>query len=207
MKSTLIIKSGKFDKTIGDVVESLAAGKNNRKAIDSELNRATAEVVKAVVSHPVSTELLKGPKQEKDGNSVSGYGNLFSFIGFDKDDRPIKDIVDAIEDNKFRISAVTRAGTVTTMKISSPKMTEVWRRTPMPWLSGESWVRGIEEKGISGLGYYLNTKWDRGKSGWGVQVKVRVGDEDRVAPREYVAAIIRDTVKDITNRITKDIIS
>lgn len=212
MKSTLKINVGKFNETVGKAVFSLAAGSGNRRKIDSELYRATSEVVDDVVAHPVSVEILKGPMQEKKGNPVSGYGNLFSFIGFPASATPIADIVRTIYETQFKVSAVTRAGTVTTMKISSPKMSEIWRKTPMPWLDGESWVRGIEEKGISGLGHYLNTRWEgregRESSGWGVQIKAKLDKRsDRVEPREYVAHIIEEAVKGITKRITQDIIS
>lgn len=207
MKSTLKINAEKFSKTVGDAVYSLAASSGNRRRIDSELNRATAEVVKKVIDHPISQEILGGPEvRNNPSGTLGGYGGLFSFIGFSADATPIADIVGVIDAEGFRIGGVRRAGNVTTMDIASPKMTEIWRNTPIPWQDGESWVRGVEEKGISGLGQYLNTRWD-GRSGWGVQIKTKVRSQTRSSPQAYVAEIIKDSVKGIVNRITQDIIS
>ena len=43
----------------------------------------------------------------------------------------------------------------------------------MPWVSGRSWAEGVE-KGISGLGNYINRMTLSGRSGQGIQTKNKV---------------------------------
>ena len=54
--------------------------------------------------------------------------------------------------------------------VDNPNIKELGAVTPMPWASGRSWVEGVE-RGMSGLGRYLDTKSVYSRSGGGIQSK------------------------------------
>ena len=67
----------------------------------------------------------------------------------------------------------------------------------MPWAPGLSWAEGIE-KGISGLGNFLNKKTSKSRSGQGIQIdfSVRGGT---FSTTSYMTKILEDFVSALTS--------
>ena len=55
-----------------------------------------------------------------------------------------------------------------------PTLEEIFAATPLPWAIGRSWARSME-RGLSGLGYFLNNSRKAGsRSGGGIQVRSKL---------------------------------
>ena len=131
-----------------------------RKAIEIRLrplfNQLRNDMIEEFLNHPVTEEIALGPKLNWGSPLLGGYGDLFSFIGFDKGDDPIKPVVELFRG--LRLFSVTSKGLDHKFEVRFfPTMEDVESVTPMPWAEGRSWASGIEH-GISGLGSYLNTE-------------------------------------------------
>jgi hypothetical protein len=163
------------------------AGKINKKAIQKAIftNSAIKKIVRNIVeeelekekalfradfeSHPVTQELDGGENASNSSGTLGGYGNLFSFLGFDRGENPtapVKTLIQKISldrnvqgsSNGFRI------------KINIPSKEEFATVSPLPWEGGRSWLLDIE-RGISGLGAYLYGRFNASRSGGGIQIK------------------------------------
>jgi len=56
-----------------------------------------------------------------------------------------------------------------------PSIEEIYSLTPIPWMTGKSWAKSLEEGGLTNLGQYLfsSTGFGQSSSGTGIQVKNR----------------------------------
>jgi hypothetical protein len=169
--------------------------KQNRKAFQQRIiaafEKMKKEMLEEFLAHPVSVEILGGPNAENTSETLGGYGNLFSFIGFDEGDSPLQTIIDLIESSKIEDSRDTESGFL--MKIFIPSKEDIFSATPMPWASGRSWAEGIE-RGISGFGYYLNTDSNSSRSSAGIQAQsvIRRG---KFKNTPYISALINKYTK------------
>ncbi len=163
------------------------AGKINKKVIQKAIfdnpsvKRAVRDIVEKEVekqkalfkadfeSHPVTQELENGENSSNISGTLGGYGNLFSFLGFDRGANPtfpVKVLIQKIildrnvqeNGNSFRI------------KINIPSKEEFAAVARLPWEGGRSWLLDIE-RGISGLGAYLYGRFNVSRSGSGIQSK------------------------------------
>jgi len=157
------------------------------RSINSQLQREIGAKVEAIVikefeaikrqmidefeNHLITREIEAGESSSNISGTLSGYGNLFTFIGFQEGDSPLSEVRRRLEATSIRKTSY-RAGKwefITT----EPTKEELFSMTPLPWASGRSWIDGIET-GLSGLGYYL---YIRGKdlkgsrSGPAIQLK------------------------------------
>ena len=142
-------------------------------------------------SHPITRELEAGASSSNMSGTLNGYGNLFSFIGFESNRNPISELRSVIK-SMLRMSrrAKVRQGR-THFDVTIPDMKVIMSATPMPWEHGRSWVRGIE-RGISGFGYYMNTTSKKfSRSGAGIQIdeKLRPGS---YIPTRYMSEMLRN---------------
>lgn len=140
-------------------------------------------------AHPVTKELKAGPDAENSSKTLGGYGNLFSFIGFNKGDDPIS-VLREILNFPVKISrkptSKTRRGY--SFKVDVPTSREIEAETPLPYEPSRSWVRGIE-RGISGIGYYIYRKIHGSRSGSGAQSKKQLRG-GRFGNRSYLSKIL-----------------
>lgn len=157
------------------------------RSINSQLQREIGAKVEAIVikefeaikqqmidefeNHLITREIEAGESSSNISGTLSGYGNLFTFIGFQEGDNPLSEVRRRLEATTIRKTSY-RGGKwefITT----EPTKEELFAMTPLPWASGRSWMDGIET-GLSGLGYYL---YIRGKdlkgsrSGPAIQLK------------------------------------
>jgi hypothetical protein len=157
-----------------------------QKKISAAFEKIKQEMIDEFLSHSVSVEILAGLDAENSSNTLGGYGNLFSFIGFDKNSTPLEPILQLLQASKIEYGRDTQNGFLTTIYI--PSAEKIFAETPMPWATGRSWAEGIE-RGISGFGQYLNTASRNSRSGEGVEADhaIRGG---KFKNTSYISALI-----------------
>ena len=126
-------------------------------------------------SHPVSVEIQQGPSAENISGTLGGYGNLFTFIGFDQKSNPVQNVSHLIKlITKFKTIRPSKNKNSLEIIVSVPTLEDFGASTPLPWESGRSWVIGIE-RGISGFGSYMYEKrhgQEYSRSGAAFQAKI-----------------------------------
>ena len=130
------------------------------QAFKPKLERAKREAlgdfIREFHAHPVTHEIEGGPNAANISGTLGGYGNLFSFIGFEGGDNPIAVVQNYITDqvsSAIRIQHA-RGSKRWHLTVRTPSLEGLEAITPMPWAPGRSWLMGIHI-GISGLGNYL----------------------------------------------------
>lgn len=142
-----------------------------RKELEPNIDRIQDKLIKDFNSHAVTLELKNGASTTNISNTLGGYGNLFSFIGFDSGEDPTSVIEELLSQKMtFKVRAIASGRFKITIFV--PSKDEIFSMTPLPWASGASWAEGIE-KGISNLGSYLysSSGFKESNSGTGVQIK------------------------------------
>ena len=163
------------------------AGKINKKLIQKQIfnNRAVKKMVRDIVqkevekekalfqqdfeSHPVTQELDGGENASNISGTLGGYGNLFSFLGFNQGTNPTAPV-------KFLIQRITldrniqATGNGFKVRVNVPSKEEFGAVSRLQFEGGSSWLLDIE-RGISGLGAYLYGRFASSRSGTGIQSK------------------------------------
>jgi len=156
------------------------------------------EYMNEIENHPVSKELESGPDGENISNTLNGKENLFAFIGFDSEDKPVEDLKDLIKQNTFldKKSTFDKKTFQLKFNVFTPSLEEIKSQTPLPFERGRSWVKGVED-GISGFGYYVyGLVFPTSRSGRGIQSKNKV----RVAaykPVKYMTELYTKFIKNL----------
>tara|TARA_R100000808_G_scaffold12887_1_gene31794 strand:+ start:6830 stop:7423 length:594 start_codon:yes stop_codon:yes gene_type:complete len=190
----------------------MAKGKINSKSINEKLsknrkvrqaarakaqerfNKAKAKAVASFKSHPVTKEIQAGPTSSNSTNTLRGYGNLFSYIGFPVGADPIGPVVSMME-NVFKLGkrakkiSVAQRNIKFSYAVTYPDMTDFESVSSMPW-EGGSWISGIE-KGISGYSNYMYKKSNVSRSGSAFQAPKRIRSGSFKA-MDYVSQIIKE---------------
>jgi hypothetical protein len=163
------------------------AGKINKKAIEKAIftNRAVKKMVRNIVqkevekekilfradfeSHPVTQELDGGETASNNSGTLGGYGNLFSFLGFNNGANPTAPVKTLIQKIALDRNVQSSSNTFK-FKVNIPSKEDFAAVSQMPWEGGRSWLLDIE-RGISGLGAYLYGRFKSSRSGTGIQNK------------------------------------
>lgn len=179
------------------IVESKPITFAIRKAIEIRLrplfNQIRQEMIDEFTNHPVTQEIDMGPKLGWNSPFLGGKGDLFSFIGFDRDDNPTEPIKKMLRGLRF--FTVFSKGLDHKFEVRFfPTIDDIAAATPMPWAPNRSWAKGIES-GISGLGSYLNKEHPASRSSAGIQAKDKNGKPLRVRsgqfrPTKYMSEIL-----------------
>lgn len=166
----------------------------NRKneEIKNKIEKIKKNFIQEFKDHPITVEIMAGPMAENISGTLNGNGNLFSFIGFEKDSDPIQPIINVLNSLEIKIR---KSNDNVFIYIKFPTPEDIWEVTPMPWQSGRSWAKGIES-GISGLNYYLF--YDKPKkiidivsrSGTAVQSSKR-NNLGRYIPTKYISDLLK----------------
>jgi len=179
-------------------------GREVRKYVLPIIEEAQEKLIKDFYSHSVTKEIEAGPTASNSSGTLNGYGNLFSFIGFDRGEDPIAAIGEVI---KQKLSVTVRAISSGRFRISianPPSKEELFSVSQIPWASGSSWAEGIE-KGLSNLGSFLyKERGIRGssagsfsRSGTGIQIKNNLRSASfRTQP--YISKLVDKFYKDVT---------
>ena len=143
-----------------------------RKVIEPKIEERQRNLSQKFAAHPITIELNAGPRASNTSGTLGGYGNLFSFIGFRAGERPTEVISKIFKEKiKFKVRrAGARGKYLVTFFI--PDIQEIYGLTPIPWLTGKSWVQGVET-GLTNLGQYVYSAAGFGSSisGTGIQAK------------------------------------
>lgn len=137
--------------------------------ISKKIKNLFNEMVTEFMAHPITREINAGPTSFNISGTLGGYGNLFTFIGFNNSDKPIEPIVKLLQQSNYRFTNFNNYGAFEII-IEIPSAEQIFRATPLPWAPGISWAQRIEV-GLSGLGGYMNTTSDSSRSGAGIQTK------------------------------------
>ena len=149
-------------------------------------------------NHPVTKELKQGPSGINVSGTLGGIGNLFSFIGFYSGDRPTDEVREKLKgyldvvgvQRKIRGN---RGVSSYRYSLTFPTISSFDSVSQMPWESGNSWVRGVEN-GISGFSNYMYLNYgegrlERSRSGTAVQTKKNV-NVGIFRPTKYITEIL-----------------
>lgn len=138
----------------------------------------------------ITQEILSGPLAENISNTLDGYGNLFSFIGFNSSEpNPILNFEEFLNKNITFQSTVRRDKTWY-FKVNTPNEKEIADNSQMIWET-DSWVLGIED-GISGLSHYMYKHWANGYSKEGFQLPYENQDELNFSTKPYLRQMLKD---------------
>lgn len=182
--SRLVIPASTLKSASVQAIAALAP--SIESGIEDVVDEIKKQMINEFMDHPVTEEILNGYNASNSSGTLGGYGNLFSFIGFEENDSPILPILDILGRVEVRVSKNT-SSPIVVATIFMPTAKDIFQITPMPWASGRSWARGIES-GISGLGHYINA-YGSGRSGSGIQTenKMRSG---RFNATPYISSLI-----------------
>jgi hypothetical protein len=190
-----------------------------RNKAEVKLGKAIKEFTRNVRDHPVSKEIDGGPEEENLSGTLGGYGNLFSYIGFDDGSDPVGEVLDLILQHRLAAAASSRIIPAPTVgargfwKIRSATLEFSWRvvgmdksklftatRSAVPWM-GKSWLKGIES-GISGLGAYLYVEdgnFRNSRSGTAVQTQTRLRSGG-YRPVSYISALYNEFSRNLKGK-------
>ena len=189
-----------FNQVKQEIASSYEAALKKEAVIFAQeiLKENLNQYINEIQDHPVSKELDGGPDAENISNTLNGKENLFAFIGFDSEDKPVDDLTDLIKQNTFldKNSTFDRKTFQLKFNVFTPSLDEIKSQTPLPFERGRSWIKGVED-GISGFGYYVyGLVFPASRSGRGIQSKNKV----RVAayrPVKYMSELYAKFIKNL----------
>jgi hypothetical protein len=164
----------------------------NGKNLFQEFDKLKKDMVADFLRHPITKEIENGPMSSNISGTLGGYGNLFSFIGFEKSSRPISPIVELLNQTNFSCSRMVRG--MINITVELPSAEQIFRATPLPWAPGLSWAQRIEV-GMSGLGMYMSKLSPKSRSTTGVQTDsvIRSG---KFTNTKYITSFLKKWVKE-----------
>tara|TARA_B100000676_G_scaffold226954_1_gene224832 strand:- start:904 stop:1500 length:597 start_codon:yes stop_codon:yes gene_type:complete len=152
----------RFEKEVAKTLRSQAIKEKARIVAEDKVRRAHKEMLQDFDTHSVTREIKSGPEGTNLSGTLGGYGNLFSYIGFDRGSQPTESIRTYLEKqvHVFKEPRVlkTVGGAIFSFRLTTPNLDTIQAMTPSPW-ENRSWVKGLES-GISGLGFYLFSRKD-----------------------------------------------
>jgi len=161
--------------------------------ITKEFEIIKSNFIRKFNNHKVTKEIEAGPDSRNISGTLGGYGNLFSYIGFSKGDKPTESIRSLFKDIRINSINVNKFGQSSTF-IMYPNAQDIFAVTPLPWADSRSWAEGVE-RGLPGLGYFLS-KDNIGRSGAGIQTKNQV-KQSQFQNVKYISSLINEFEKDI----------
>lgn len=137
-----------------------------------------AKVINEFRNHPISQEIADGSASESKFLDV---GNLFSLLGFYKNEKPITDFTNFLRTSITldRTPAITMQGNTISYSfvVSTPTKKNIEEATPLEWDTSKSWMSEIED-GVSGLSFYIFHKYFQSpqpsRSSTGLQSKRKI---------------------------------
>lgn len=160
--------------------------------VERRVRNAQQKMLEAFDRHPVTLEIGQGKSGSNISGTLGGYGNLFTFIGFEDGSRPTSGLRNLLAKEIpiiFR-GFLKRGSEFGDLKyeIRLPSILALELESPIPWAIGDSWATGIE-KGISGVGQYLSLYATASRSGGGIQ-NVKINLPRRFSPQPYLSSIL-----------------
>ena len=163
-----------------------------------EVFQANTELLETFLENEITAEIANGPNSPA---SILSKGNLFSFLGFEEGEEPIKELASFLA-KSIKITATTtnRRTLSVNVVLSFPTVDDIEEFTELPWVN-KSWVRAIED-GISGLGSYLYSDegFEASRSESGIQASKAFSSQSFGAHK-----YLTEMVKIISKRLIRDI--
>lgn len=172
------------EKVLNSTKTKAAAARLAKLIVEEEQEKLIAEFE----SHPVTVEISNGPTTNNSSGVLGGYGNLFSFIGFENGQDPLAEIREMIN-TPFKSTFSKRSGKGYEFIVKIPSKEDIAKASPLPFEEGQSWAAGIE-KGIGGVTAYVYTKFDKGRSKWGVQNSKKSKTVFAFKPTKYLPSMM-----------------
>jgi len=163
------------------------------KNVSEQFEKIKEEMLSEFNSHPVTIEIEGGINAQNTSKTLSDVTNLYSFIGFEQGDKPVEVIRQMLKKASYK--KLIGKDSVINYTFEIPTAQEIFLATPLPWETGRSWAKGIEE-GISGLGYYIK-QVKNSRSGLGVQSEKQVRKGVRFNNTQYISSLIKKYNKKI----------
>jgi hypothetical protein len=158
---------------------------------NSYFKRAKNIMLKNFNSNPITMELEGGANnQENISGTLDGYGNLYSFIGFYKGEKPTESLRQILDDLTYIKPTIFRNKKFY-FKISIPSREEIENVTQMPWENGNSWAYEVEGE-ISGLSNFLYKEWLGSRSSMGMQLNHKYIESISFHGRPYITEILNN---------------
>lgn len=184
-----------------------------KRAVNSIANLAKANVERQVSAEKnklldkidkdkTSEELNKGYEDRfYQSPQLGGYGNLYSFIGFEGNYNPVETVKILLEDQiqlKDKRPDITvkrnQSRVLYRFHVETPSQGDMEAQTPYQGWGDGSWLRGIEN-GISGFRYYLFSVrgfFSSSRSGPAIQAKHQIRSFGNFIPRNYVLSFLKE---------------
>lgn len=170
-----------------------------------EANAVTREIAGGLDSNNISNTLegdfVKG------GKNISN-PNLWGFIGFDSAQSSPDEVLAPIrmrldprhpEGPKFIYRGRDKGLIRYRYEIRAPNEDAIFGDTSLPWATGISWARRVEQ-GISGMGQFLNvTDRPSSRSGGGIQIEAQLRS-GRYKPTPYLSRIFNNFLRRAAGR-------
>ena len=200
------LSSSKFKVVIDKaaLLDQITSGKNGkvtgrevRSSILPIIEKSQKKLIRDFYQHSVTQEIEAGPSAKNSSGTLGGYGNLFSFIGFEEGSDPLSEIKRVLETKLVvRVRAAGR-GKFKIYILNALDKKGMLEATPMPWAKGSSWADGIE-KGISNLGSFLYYSGgnSRSRSGAGIQTKNNLRASS-LKTQPYISKMIEDFLENV----------
>lgn len=162
-----------------------------------QLDDAKDQMLEEFDNHPVTKEIEAGVESSNISGTLGGYGNLFSFIGFDRGSNPIQFLRNLIINTiSLPKKPFAKRRGVYFFRVKVPTMKTLETETPLPYEKSRSWIRGIE-RGISGIGYFIFRKRNNSysRSGGGIQTEKKARGGVRFGNMPYLSRILENFYK------------
>ena len=174
------------------VASSSKVQQKSDEIVEKKLKIAKEIVLNEFDSHPVTKEIEGGASADNKSNTLDGYGNLFSFIGFEAGADPISSIREFLK-NSFKVKKEKATKSLKkTYFVHSPSL-EDFNFAIMPW-ENKSWVKEIES-GISGFNYYLSKMVEASRSGTAIQIDNKLRSIGSSKASDYMSEILQNFKK------------
>ena len=172
------------------------------KIMQERVEQAQKETISEFNKHPVTAEIEAGPRAENLSGTLGGYGNLYTYIGFNQGSSPVTSLRDFLvaRPKVFKSSRFVKSQSSAEFRfrVQIPTIQEMEALSPSPF-EGRSWIKGVE-RGISGLGYYLHSKSGQlsgSRSGFGLQTDNTLRAMT-FKPMQYMTSILTKFRKKVT---------
>jgi len=178
------------------ILNSPAVKKMVAEILNKEVEQYKADLINEFSNHPVTQELDGGENASNISGTLGGYGNLFSFIGFNRGSNPTEPILSLLKKIRLNKRGKFVNGSYQ-FQINIPSESELSNSSRLPWEGGRSWLFDIE-KTISGIGSYLFARTQSSRSGTGIQIK-NTGFSRSFRSVKYFGTMYKNFLKKINN--------
>jgi hypothetical protein len=175
------------------LVKKKVADSNRLKRLMDQVARkrfdhAKKQIIKEFDHHSVTKELQAGPDGQNLSDTLGGYGNLFSYIGFPAGTDPTV-VVKNFLINSIKLKRSSKGSKLdVSYRVSLPTLDD-FNFAKMPWESGKGWVSSIES-GISGFNYYMAKAVEASRSGTAIQVDGKLRGRGSSAGIKYMSRML-----------------